>query len=46
MVQLGDFYRLGLGVPKDAAKARTWYEAAATAGDGSASKALAGMNQR
>jgi TPR repeat protein len=46
MVQLGDLYRLGLGVPKDATQARKWYEAAAAAGDASASKALRGMKRR
>ncbi len=46
MVQLGDFYRLRLGVPKDLAQARKWYEAAAAAGDAAGSKALDGMKRR
>jgi TPR repeat protein len=40
MIQLGDFYRRGLGVAKDPTQARQWIEKAAAAGDASASKAL------
>jgi hypothetical protein len=36
----------GAACPKDAAQARKWYEAAAAAGDASASKALGQMNRR
>jgi TPR repeat protein len=46
LVQLGELYRQGHGVPKDIAKARQWYEKAAAGGDASASKALAGMGRR
>ena len=46
MVQLGELYRQGHGVPKDIAQARQWFEKAAASGDASASKALAGMGRR
>jgi TPR repeat protein len=40
MVNLGSMYQNGLGVPKDLAQARKWYEMAAAAGDESAKASL------
>jgi len=46
MVLLGNLYRQGLGVPKDATKARAWYERVAAAGDTTAAKALQAVGRR
>jgi len=40
MVNLGNFYEKGVGVPQDYAKAREWYEKAAAKGDASAKRYL------
>jgi TPR repeat protein len=40
MANLGFFYERGLGVPKDIAQARKWYELAVAAGEESAKASL------
>jgi TPR repeat protein len=40
MMRLGDFYLQGMGVAKDPAQARKWYEMAAAAGDPNAAKSI------
>jgi TPR repeat protein len=44
MVNLGMMYQNGLGVAKDPAQARKWYETAAAAGDESAKASLKKLN--